>query len=192
MKIVSLLGGPHEDGNTDRLLDWAERAWREGGHTVERINLSTRRIQACAACLACAESESEPGCVLPDDGAEIFRALLSADGIVFATPLYMWGFTSTMKALVDRSICLVRHHGQPEHRSFVDGTPCALLVSCAGPADGNADLIEEMFHRYAAFARLDDRGVYVFPHCTDVNMLPNTHGALVRELARAVVDRGGA
>lgn len=191
MKILTLLGGPHDDGNTERLLDWAERAWRAAGHTVDRINLSTRRIQPCTACLACAESENEPGCVLADDGPEIFRALAAAEGIVYAVPLYMWGFPSTMKALIDRSVCLVRAYGRPEHRSFVEGVPSALLVSCAGPAEGNADLIEEMYRRYAEFARLDDRGAYVFPHCTDVNMLPNTHGALARELARALVSRTG-
>ncbi len=188
MRIITVLGSPHLEGNTERLLDWAERAWTEWGHHVQRINLVEKTVHGCKACLACAESSDAPGCILSDDGPKLFSQMTEADGIVYATPLYMWGFASQLKALLDRSICLVRGHGGPDHRSFVQGKPTALLVSCAGPAEGNADLIEESFRRFAAYARLDDRGVTVFPHCTDVNMLPNTHGSDARALARRLVQ----
>ena len=188
MNIVSILGGPRMDGNTDRLLDWTERALRDWRHSVTRINLAEHAVGPCKACFACSESEHEPGCVLADDGPEVFRKLVKADAIVYATPLYMWSFAAQMKALLDRSVCLVRGFGGPEHRSFVDGKPAALLVSCAGPIDGNADLIQSSFERFAEFARLSDRGVFVFPHCTDVNMLPNAHGNQSRDLARALTE----
>ena len=188
MNIVTILGGPRTDGNTDRLLDWTERALKDWRHDVTRINLAELKVNGCKSCFACAESADKPGCVLSDDGPAIFDQMVGADAILIATPLYMWGYAAQLKALLDRSICLVRGNGGPEHRSFVDGKPAALLVSCAGPIDGNADLIQSSFLRFANYTRLDDRGVYVFPHCTDVNMLPNTHGNESRDLARALTE----
>jgi multimeric flavodoxin WrbA len=187
MHIVTILGGPRTDGNTDRLLDWSERALKEWRHDVTRINLADLTIRGCTSCFACMESADEPGCVLSDDASGVFSQLTAADAVIYATPLYMWSYASQLKALLDRSICLVRDHGSPECRSFVDGKPAALLVSCAGPDDGNADLIRANFERFADYVRFDHRGVYVFPHCTDVNMLPNVHGTSSRDLARALV-----
>jgi len=189
MRVVTILGGPRVDGNTDRILDWTERALRDWSHDVERINLGSLRVGGCKSCFACAESADEPGCILSDDGPDIFRKMTASDAVLFATPLYMWGFASQLKALLDRSICLVRGYGAPEYRSFVDGKPTALLVSCAGPIEGNAELIQQSFSRYADYTKLDSVGAFVFPHCTDVNMLPNTHGAQARTLAAALVGR---
>lgn len=188
MNIVTILGGPRTDGNTDRLLDWTERALKDWRHDVTRINLGELTVRGCTSCFACAESEDTPGCVLSDDGPTVFSKMVAADAILFATPLYMWSYASQLKALLDRSICLVKGHGGPEHRSFVQGKPTALLVSCGGPDEGNADLIRSLFPRYADYARLDNRGIFVFPHCTDVNMLPNTHGNESRELARCLTE----
>ncbi len=188
MHIVTLLGGPRTDGNTDRLLDWTERALKDWRHEVTRVNLAELSIHGCKSCFACTESPDEPGCVLSDDALAVFSRMIQADAILFATPLYMWGYAAQLKALLDRSICLVSGFGGPEHQSLIAGKPSALLVSCAGPREGNADLIEASFPRFANYTRLDCRGVFVFPHCTDVNMLPNTHGNEARELARSLTD----
>ena len=187
MNIVTVLGGPRTDGNTDRLLDWTERALKELHHEVTRINLAELTVNGCRSCFACRESADEPGCVVPDDVPGVFAKMIEADAIVYATPLYMWGFAAQLKALMDRSICLVRGYGGSEHRSFVEGKPAALLVACAGPEERNADLIQANFTRFANYTKLDDRGKFFFPLCTDVNMLPNTHGSLARELARALI-----
>lgn len=188
MNIITILGGPRTDGNTDRLLDWTERALKDWRHDVVRLNLAELTIHGCKSCFACTESEDEPGCVLSDDAPGVFAKMMEADAILFATPLYMWSYAAQLKALLDRSICLVKGYGDVDYRSFVQGKPAALLVSCGGPDEGNADLIRGLFPRYAEYTRLDNRGVFVFPHCTDVNMLPNTHGNESRELARSLTE----
>ncbi len=188
MDILTILGGPRTDGNTDRLLDWTERAFRDGHHTVRRINLAEQSVSGCRSCFACTEVANEPGCVLSDDGPAVFEKMMAADAIVYATPLFMWGFSAQLKALLDRSICLVHGYGSPEHQSLIEGKRTALLVACAGPVEGNADLIIPAFDRFAQYVKLDHRGTYVFPHCTDVNMLPNTHGSQARQLARTLVE----
>jgi multimeric flavodoxin WrbA len=188
MNVLTILGGPRTNGNTDRLTDWTERALRDAGHEVERINLAELSIHGCRSCFACTESADQPGCVEQDGALTVFDKLIGADAVVYATPLFMWGFAAQLKALLDRSICLVQGFGGPDHRSLVEGKPAALLVGCAGPIEDNADLIATNFERFAKYVKLDHRGTYVFPHCTDVNMLPNTHGSRARQLARELVD----
>ena len=80
-----------------------------------------------------------------DDAQDVFHRMIVADGILFATPLYMWSYASHLKALLDRSLCLSRGYESPEHRSFVEGKRTALLVTCGGPIDGNADAIQTTF-----------------------------------------------
>ncbi|MDF2988676.1 MAG: NADPH-dependent reductase [Eubacterium sp.] len=45
-----------------------------------------------------------------------------------------------MKPLVDRSFCL-------SNTTLLDGKRVALLITCAGQEEGNADLVQEFFRR---------------------------------------------
>ena len=188
MKIVTLLASPRIDGNTARILGWVEEALHKRGNRTERIHLGGLDIKPCRSCFACAESPDKPGCVLMDNAQEVFGRMMEADGILFASPLYMWSYASSLKALFDRSLCLSRNYATPQHRSFVEGKPAALLVTCGGPIEGNADAIQMIFPRFADYVKLDGRGVFVFPHCTEPANLPNTHGQKVHDLADALTD----
>jgi len=183
MKIVSLLASSHTEGNTATVLSWVEESLRKHGHKTERIPLSEKQIAPCRGCYVCAESADEPGCVIEDDAAEIFESMIAADAILFATPLYMWGYPGPLKTLYDRSLCLVRGYSSADHRSFVEGKLGALLVTCAGPIEDNADAIQMTHERIADYLKLVNKGVFVFPHCTTPDKLPNTHGNKVHDLS---------
>jgi len=187
MDVLTLQSSPRPDGNTSAILGWVEGALRDLGHATERIDLASLRIAPCKSCYACAESADAPGCVVMDDAQGVLERMLAADAILFATPLYMWSYAGQLKPLLDRTLCLAREYGTPQHRSFVDGKRTALLVSCGGGIEGNADAVQLVFPRLADYLRLDDRGVWVFPNCTEPKRLPNTHGNKARELAEAVV-----
>jgi len=188
MNIVTILASPRSDGNTERILDWTERALRDWKHELKRIHLNPLEVKDCAACLACAESDDEPGCAIHDAVPDVFRRIRSSDAVVFASPLYMWGVTGPMKMLYDRTLCLVRGWGTSEHRSFVDGVRVAQLITCAGGDGENTEPVTTCFTRLAAFLRADHRGTFVFPNCTEPGRLPNTHGNKTRELARRIVE----
>jgi len=85
-------------------------------------------------------------------------------------------------------MCLARDYLTPDHRSFVGGKKTALLVACAGGIEGNTDAIQFTFPQLAEYLSLDDRGVWVFPNCTEPKTLPNTHGNLARDLAVALTE----
>ena len=86
MNIVTILGSPRTDGNTDRLLDWTERALKDWRHNVTRMNLADLTVHGCKSCFACTESVDEPGCVVLDDAPVVFEKMIEADAILFATP----------------------------------------------------------------------------------------------------------
>lgn len=188
MNVVTILTSPRPKGNTDRILMWVERALRDGEHSIERIHLNPLDVRDCAACLACAESSDEPGCVLQDDVLGVFERIMAADAVVFASPLYMWGVTGPLKMLFDRTLCLVRGWGTPEHRSFIDGTRAAQLVTCAGGDGENTEPVTACFSRLTTFLKADLRGTFVFPNCTEPARLPNAHGSKARELAARLAE----
>ncbi len=188
MDVMTILASPRPNGNTERVLDWAERALREHKHAVERIHLNPLDVKDCAACLACAESPDKPGCVIQDDVPVVLDRMIGGNAVVFASPLYMWGVTGPLKMLYDRCLCLVRGWGTTEHRSFGEGLRMAQLITCAGGEGDNTAPVTTTFSRFARFLKADDRGSYVFPNCTEPGRLPNTHGALARQLARQLAE----
>ena len=187
MNVLTLLASPRSDGNTTTILGWVEATLRQDGHTIQQIDLSKLKIGGCRSCFACAESADQPGCVLMDDGQDVLRHMVGADAVLLATPLYMWSYAGQLKPLLDRTLCLVRDGYTPTHRSFVEGKPAALLVACGGPIEQNTEAVRFAFPRLAEYLKLDDRGVWVFPNCTEPSKLPNTHGKKARELAGALV-----
>jgi multimeric flavodoxin WrbA len=183
MKVTTLLASPHPVGNTSTILGWVEESLRRHGNKVTRVSLADKAITPCKACYACSESETTPGCVLQDDAHAVFDAMIAADAILFATPLYMWSYAAPLKLLLDRCLCLARGYATSEHRSFVEGRATALLVTCGGAVDNNADAIQTAFPRFADYLRLENKGVFVFPHCTSPDRFPNTYGKKAVDLS---------
>ena len=66
---------------------------------MEVIDVCKLNVNPCTGCVACGY---EGDCVLRDDNEQIRKALLSCDMVVFATPLYYYGMSAQLKAVVDR------------------------------------------------------------------------------------------
>lgn len=187
MKIVTILGSPKKYGNTARVLKNFEDLVAPV-HQVERINVTDYNINGCLGCNVCQGKIDEPGCVQKDDTLEILNRILAADVVVYATPLYAWSFSSQMKALLDRHYCLVKSKDGQIIHTLGTGKQTALLVTCAGPVEENADLIQEMFDRMMAYCRCQVIGKYVVPFCTTPDELGSKGTTFAREMAR---DIGG-
>lgn len=99
MKIVILMGSPNKRGSTSLLVEQFVRGAREAGHDCEVIDVCRADVHPCAGCVRCGY---EGPCV-QKDGVEAIRAsLLRSDMVVLATPLYYYGMTAQLKAVVDR------------------------------------------------------------------------------------------
>ena len=99
MEIVILQGSPNVKGSTSILCDAFTKGAEENGHKVIRFDAAKMNIKACTGCVACGY---EGPCVQKDDNEKIKLALLNADMVVFATPLYYFGMTAQLKTIVDR------------------------------------------------------------------------------------------
>ena len=100
MNIIVLQGSPNKSGSTAILVDEFARGARMAGHAVDRIDAAHEDIRPCAGCVACGYG-ARP-CAQRDGMAEILRKILAADMVVFATPLYYYGMTAQLKAVIDR------------------------------------------------------------------------------------------
>lgn len=99
MKIVILFGSPNENGSTKLLVNAFKQGAEESKHNVEIIDVTKLNLHSCLGCVACGY---EGPCAQKDDMKFIKDKLLSSDMVVFATPLYYYGMTAQLKAVVDR------------------------------------------------------------------------------------------
>jgi multimeric flavodoxin WrbA len=187
MKIVTVLGSPRKKGNTAGVLSKFESAAAQGGHEVERINLADKNVRGCTGCYSCKKPErAGHGCVLKDDAKEIFDAIAAADAVIYSTPLYCWCFSAQMKALLDRHISLVDDFETPKHDSRLAGKKAALLVTCEGPVEENADLIQIVFARMCGYLKIDVAGSFIVPGCGASDSLPAAADDVASAMAAAL------
>ena len=99
MNILGLQGSPNTDGSTALLAREFARGAREAGHGVEIVDVAALDIAPCTGCVACGY---EGPCSQFDDFDELRRKILDADMLVLATPLYYYGMTAQLKAVIDR------------------------------------------------------------------------------------------
>ncbi len=99
-KIIVLMGSPRKGGNTDLLA----RAFAEGAaarHEVEVVRVADYEIHPCIGCNTCFAREDH-SCFRKDDMAQIYEKMKSADTLIIASPVYFYGLSAQLKALVDR------------------------------------------------------------------------------------------
>lgn len=99
-KVLIISTSPRRGGNSDSLADAFAQGAREAGHAVEQIALSDKTIGFCKGCLVCQKTQR---CVIRDDADSIAQNMLTADVLVFSTPIYYYGMCGQMKTMLDRS-----------------------------------------------------------------------------------------
>ncbi|MDU2065153.1 MAG: flavodoxin family protein [Sporomusaceae bacterium] len=147
MKITTILGSPKEKGKTSQALTLLEDKLTALGHEAERIWICRYTISGCSGCYACMASKNEPSCVQRDDAVSLFQRLVNSDAIIYAGPIYFFDFTAQFKAFLDRHYCLTVDFGTPDASSMLAGKKVALLITCMGQEEGNADLAQVIFDR---------------------------------------------
>lgn len=99
-RIIVLVGSVRKNGNTETLAKaFADGAGRH--HEVELVSVADYRIRPCLGCNSCYSSEGHR-CVQQDDMAVIYDKLMKADAVVIASPVYFYGISAQLKALIDR------------------------------------------------------------------------------------------
>ena len=189
MKVLCIQGSPRRGGNTAKVLGWVEDEIRFRGHDVEHIHIEDQKLEGCCGCMFCQSDPDRLECSRKDSGVEIFNKMKEADAVIYATPLYCWGFSSQMKPFIDRHLCLCTGAEEPEtYKSHVKNKPVALLVTAMGPdSEGNSDLIKEMFKRLSSYVSTDPVAELVVPFCNEPRDLGEQHKSMAVSFARKIV-----
>ena len=99
MRVLGIMGSPRIEGNTDLLMNEALKGAQSQGAEVEKIIVDKLNISPCREYYGCLR---DGNCIIRDDMDGIYPKLLNADVVIVASPIFFYGLTSQLKALIDR------------------------------------------------------------------------------------------
>lgn len=148
-KVLVLVGSPRAGGNTEALADAFMMGAKAAGHEVVKIQAGHLAAKGCQDCKYCFSHQGE--CVQKDGMQEIYAQYSETDLVVFATPLYFYGFSAQLKTAIDR---LYAH-------TFVESrVSSAVLLAVA--ADEEKESFAPLIAQYRAILKYmgwEDQGV---------------------------------
>lgn len=164
MNILILSGSPRKGGNTDLLV----KAFVKGastGHRVEVVSVCDYKVNPCIGCNACFKSETNT-CVQKDDMSLVYEKMAVADMLVIASPVYFYGLSAQLKAIIDRC-----HN--PVRDSFHIKKMALLLVGAA-TLPNLFDSILTQYQLCLNFFKLEDAGRVLVRGVKDKGDINNT------------------
>jgi len=100
MKILAIHGSPRTIRSTTRqLANFVLEGAAEAGAETELVDLCDLKITPCTACEGCSFNGI---CVYEDDMPALVERMKEADGILFASPVYIDNVSGQMKIFFDR------------------------------------------------------------------------------------------
>ena len=98
-QIVAIYGSPRRRGNTATLLKHAVQGAVDAGAQVDEIILRDLKISPCLEIYAC---KKEGRCAIKDDFHNVVDQILSAKGLILASPIFFYTVSAHTKILMDR------------------------------------------------------------------------------------------
>lgn len=100
-KIIILNGAARKNGNTAKLIQAFSDGARSAGHLVQEFYLDGMNIHSCKGYLKAGRDSKSP-CSQKDDMEQIYATFAECAVVVFASPVYFWTVTGTLKTAADR------------------------------------------------------------------------------------------
>ena len=163
-RIVVLVGSMRKGGNTDLLAQaFAEGAGKD--NTVEIVSVADYKVNPCIGCNSCFTREGNQ-CFQKDDMAEIYKKLKVADIMVIASPVYFYGISAELKAIVDRLHTPMRNGFQVKK--------LAMLLVRAATLPELFDAIKLQYQLVLNFFHLEDAGMVLVRGVKDIGDIKST------------------
>lgn len=163
-RIVVLIGSMRKGGNTDLLA----RAFANGAskdNVVEIVSVSDYKVNPCAGCNSCFTREGNH-CFQQDDMNEIYDKLKTADILVIASPVYFYGISAQLKAIIDRLHTPIRNEFHIKK--------LALLLVGAATLPELFDAIKVQYQLVLNFFHLEDAGMILVRGLKDIGDIEKT------------------
>ena len=152
-KVLVLNGSPKERSDTFRMTEAFLRGLnRDGQYDVTVVRVIEKQIAPCRGCFGCWQRQ-DGHCVIEDDQNAILDLYRDANVIIWSFPLYCYAMPSHLKAVLDRTIPLLKMDmrleadGTVRHEELADfsGTHTLVICGCGFPDwDGNFDGLRKM------------------------------------------------
>lgn len=97
--IVAIYGSPRRKGNSAALLAKAVDGAKTAGAAVDEIVLRDHKISPCLEIYGC---KKDGECAIKDDFQAVRDRILSASGLIIATPIFFYTVSAHVKILMDR------------------------------------------------------------------------------------------
>ena len=147
MNILIINGSPRKGGNTELLAEAFAKGASANNH-VEIVSVRDYIVNPCLGCNACFKSNGI--CAQKDDMTILYEKMSQADMLVIASPVYFYGISAQLKAVIDR-------FHNPIRDSFNIKKMVLLLVGAASlPELFDAILTE--YNLCLNFFKLEDAG----------------------------------
>jgi len=101
MKILILNGSPRPNGHTSKLIEFFCKGAQESHHEINVVQVGILNIKGCIACEYC-NSNDNNSCAIKDDMQTLYTLINEADMIIFASPVYYWGFSGQLQSTISR------------------------------------------------------------------------------------------
>ena len=155
MRIAVITGSPHRNGTSALLADQFILGAQDAGHDIFRFDAAFERVAPCTACNHCGPGIRK--CVFNDSMDKLYAELLEANAVAFVTPLYYFGMSAQLKAVIDRFYA---------NDSKLKGEKRAFLLATA--YDTGEEATEALASHYKAIVRYlgwADDGVLLATGC---------------------------
>lgn len=148
-KIVVLVGSVRKGGNTELLAQsFVNGAVKN--NDVEVVSVADYHVNPCIGCNSCFKREGNK-CFQEDDMTKIYEKLESADMLVIASPVYFYGISAQLKAVIDRLHTPMRNNFNIKKM--------ALLLVGAAQLPELFDSIIMQYKLILKFFNLEDEGM---------------------------------
>ena len=99
--IIALISSPRKNGNSTLLAQKIADGAKAAGARVETVNLHKMNIKTCTACDKC-HTVDDKFCVIKDDMQKLYKKILAADALIYASPIYWFTISAQLKLFMDR------------------------------------------------------------------------------------------
>lgn len=129
MKICIFDGGPRKGWNTAKMCESFALGATEAGAEVETVHLYDLDFKGCRSCFACKTvgNAAHGRCVWRDDATELLAEAAQADGLVFASPIYLWTVTPQLHAFTERLLFAAVSYSA-SRQSFAEKLPETAVI----------------------------------------------------------------
>ena len=152
MKILVITGSPRKNGNSNTLAEHFIRGAKEAGHEIVRFDAAFKNVHPCIACNKCGMNGE---CMFKDDFEFVRKHISDADMVVFATPMYYFGISAQIKAVIDRFYAINGSIHVPKK--------AALLMTYANTAASDAKPILSHYEVLLNYLGWSDAGQVIAP-----------------------------